>query len=64
VIKNLSDYIPQMFESHITTFVDYFIQTLNSAEDCTSLVVYNTISSMNNIVELSIQVPQVNVITE
>jgi len=64
VIKNLSDYIPQMFESHITTFVDYFIQTLNSTEDCTSLVVYNTISSMNNIVELSIQVPQVFIITE
>lgn len=64
MIKNLSDYIPQMFESHITTFVDYFIQTLNSTEDCTSLVVYNTISSMNNIVELSIQVPQVFVITE
>lgn len=64
MIKNLSDYIPQMFESHITTFVDYFIQTLNSTEDCTSLVVYNTISSMNNIVELSIQVPQVFIITE
>lgn len=64
MIKNLSDYIPQMFESHITTFVDYFIRTLNSAEDCTSLVVYNTISSMNNIVELSIQVPQVFIITE
>ncbi|KAL4119196.1 hypothetical protein QTP88_012040 [Uroleucon formosanum] len=59
VIKNLSDYIPQMFESHITTFVDYFIQTLNSAGDCTSPVVYNTISSMNNILELSIQVPQI-----
>lgn len=59
VIKNLSDYIPQMFESHITTFVDYFIQTLNNAGDSTSPVVYNTISSMNNILELSIQVPQV-----
>jgi hypothetical protein len=52
-----------MFESHITTFVDYFIQTLNSAEDCTSLAVYNTISSMNNIIELSIQVPQVCIVT-
>lgn len=59
VIKNLSDYIPQMFESHLTTFVEYFIQTLNSAEDCTSLIVYNTISSMNNVLELSTQVPQV-----
>lgn len=59
VIKYLSDYIPQMFESHITTFVDYFIQTLNNAGDCTSPVVSNTISSMNNILELSIQVPQV-----
>jgi len=59
VIKNLSDYIPQMFESHIKTFVDYFIQTLNSAEDCTSLIVYNTISSMNNVLELCIQVPEV-----
>ncbi|KAL5244737.1 hypothetical protein ACI65C_012147 [Semiaphis heraclei] len=59
VIKNLSDYYPQMFETHIITFVDYFIQTLNSAEDCTSPVVYNTISSMNNIIELSIQVQQV-----
>ncbi|XP_015365619.1 PREDICTED: importin-4-like [Diuraphis noxia] len=59
VIKNLSDYFPQMFEAHIITFVDYFIQTLNSTEDCTSPVVYNTISSMNNIIELSVQVPQV-----
>jgi len=59
VIKHLSDYIPQMFESHITTFVDYFVQTLGNAEDCTSLVVYNTISSMNNILELSTQIPQV-----
>lgn len=64
IIKHLSDYIPQMFESHITTFATYFIQTLNSAEDCTSLVVYNTISSMNNILELSVQVPQVLVLIE
>lgn len=59
VVKQLSDYIPQMFESHITAMVDYFIKTLNNAEDCTSLVVYNTICSMNNILELSTQVPQV-----
>lgn len=64
VIKNLSDYYPQMFETHIITFVDYFIQTLNSAEDCTSPVVYNTISSMNNIIELSIQVQQVFLLIE
>lgn len=59
VIRNLSDYIPQMFEPHIATFVNYFITTLSSIEDCNSPAVYDTISSMNNILELSIQDPQV-----
>lgn len=48
-----------MFEPHIATFVNYFTTTLASVEDCTSTVIYNTISSMNNVLELSIQVPQV-----
>lgn len=59
VIRNLSDYIPQMFEPHIATFVNYFNTILSSTEDCTSPLVYDTISSMNNILELSVQVPQV-----
>lgn len=59
VIRNLSDYIPQMFEPHIATFLNYFVTTLKSIEDCTSPAVYDTISSMNNILELSIQDPQV-----
>lgn len=59
VIKNLSDYIPQMFERHIQLFVNYFITTLANAEDCTSSTVYDTISAMSNILELSAQVPQV-----
>lgn len=48
-----------MFESRITQYVNYFIIMLTGTEDCTSTVVYNTISSMNNILELAIQVPQV-----
>lgn len=59
VIRNLSDYSPQMFEPHISTFVKYFTTTLSTAEDCTSPIVYDTIASMNNILELSTQVPQV-----
>jgi len=59
IIRNLSDYIPQMFEPHIATFVNYFTTTLSNAEDCTSPMVYDTISAMNNILELSVQVPQV-----
>lgn len=59
MIKNLSDYYPQMFEPHIATFVSYFTTTLSNSDDCTSNVVYDTISSMNNVLELSIQVPQV-----
>ncbi|XP_022173439.1 importin-4-like [Myzus persicae] len=59
IIKNLTDYIPQMFESRITQYVNYFIIMLTGTEDCTSTVVYNTISSMNNILELAIQVPQI-----
>lgn len=59
MIKNLSDYYPQMFEPHIATFVNYFTTTLANSVDCTSSVVYDTISSMNNVLEISIQVPQV-----
>lgn len=59
MIRNLSDYIPQMFEPHIATFVNYFATTLASAEDCTSSTVYDTICSMNNLLELSVQVPPV-----
>jgi len=59
VIRNLSDYIPQMFEPHIATFVNYFTTTLSNVEDCTSPMVYDTISAMNNILELSVQAPQV-----
>lgn len=59
VIRNLSEYIPQMFEPHIATFVNYFITTLSSTEDCNSPVIYDTITSMNNILEVSVQSPQV-----
>lgn len=59
MVRNLSDYIPQMFEPHIATFVNYFITTLNNTEDCNSPVVYDTIMSMNNILEISVQAPQV-----
>ncbi|XP_050419977.1 importin-4-like [Adelges cooleyi] len=59
VIRNLSDYIPQMFESHIVTFVNYFTTMLCSVEDCTSSTVYDAISAMNNILELAVQVPEV-----
>lgn len=59
VIRNLSDYVPQMFEPHIVTFVSYFTTTLGSAQDCTSSIVYDTIGAMNNILELSAQVPEV-----
>lgn len=48
-----------MFEPHIVTFVSYFTAVLNSAEDCTSPTMYDTISAMNNVLELSAQVPQV-----
>lgn len=48
-----------MFEPHIVTFVNYFTTTLATTEDCTSSLVYNSISSMNNILELAVQVPQV-----
>lgn len=60
IIRNLSDYIPQMFESNISTFINYFITTLNNAENPTSSIVYDTISSMNNIMELTVQDPQVS----
>lgn len=59
VIRNLSDYFPKMFEPHIPTFTNYFSTILSNTEDCTSSMVYDTICSMNNILELSIQVPQV-----
>lgn len=59
IIRNLSDYIPQMFEPHLMSFVSFFTETLATAEDCTSPIVFDTISSMNNIIELSIHVPQV-----
>jgi len=59
IIKHLSDYIPQMFEPHILTFVNYFITTLSNAKDPTSSIVYDIISSMNNIMELSVRIPQV-----
>ncbi|VVC26841.1 Armadillo-type fold,Armadillo-like helical,Importin-beta, N-terminal domain [Cinara cedri] len=58
VIKNLSDYVPEMFEPHLISFVNFFTTTLASAEDCTSPVVCDTISSMNNIIEISVQFPQ------
>lgn len=60
VIRNLSDYYSQMFEPHLATFASYFTGTLNNvAEDCTSSIIYDTIISMNNILELAAQVPQV-----
>lgn len=59
IIRNLSDYFPQMFEPHIPTFINYFSTTLSSAEDCTSSIVYDAICSMNNLLESSLQVPQV-----
>jgi len=59
IIKHLSDYIPQMFEPHLSTFINYFTTTLNNAKDPTSSIVYDTISSMNNIMELSVEAPQV-----
>lgn len=59
VIKNLTDYTPQMFEPHLTSFISFFTTTLSSTEDCTSPIVYDTISSMNNIIELSVPIPQV-----
>ncbi|XP_050539704.1 importin-4-like [Daktulosphaira vitifoliae] len=59
IIKNLSDYIPQMFEPHILTFVSYFTTILSTIDDGNSSAAYDTIIAMNNIIELSAQVPEV-----
>jgi len=59
IVKNLSNYIPQLFELHVSTFINYFMTILNNAADPTSSIVYDTISSMNNVMELCVESPQV-----
>lgn len=53
IIRNLTDYIPKMFEHHLSKFINYFVTILNNAKDLTSSIVYDTISSMDNIIELN-----------